>query len=346
MALETHPVQPQEQDALASFLASAFGVPPAAPFLESRLLWWKYFQPRTDWPAPRSWVMKDGSQIVAHAGIWPLRFVVSGQKVDSMHIIDWAASPQAPGSGVLLYREVMRQAPTLFGVGGSDAARKVVRKLGFSEPGRLKTYVQVVRPWRQLRERPARHWKNSAKFVRNAVWSLRSRRAASGCWSAAPVDSFPESYAPVWEARDRSLAYCDRSPVFLNYVLACPVQTSGFLLYRDRILAGHLVLCRLQGQVRIADLSISSSDPADWARAYGVAVDLAAADPLCCEVVAVSSATRTQQALLENGFRYYLDQPIWLHDPCGLMAGSPPLSIQPLDSDSFFLSDPDQPFLT
>jgi hypothetical protein len=92
--------------------------------------------------------VQDGNCMVAHAGIRPVWFEPPGGTAGSMHIIDWA---DAAGAGVLLYREVMRQTATLFGVGGSGIARKVVRKLGFSEPGLLETHVAAIRPWRQFR---------------------------------------------------------------------------------------------------------------------------------------------------------------------------------------------------
>jgi len=348
MATEIVALQPEEQEIAAHFLASVFAVSPDFPFIDPLLFHWKYFLPRSDWSGPRSWVLKEDGHILAHAGIWPLSFLLPGKEVRSMHIIDWAGKPDAAGAGVVLYREVARQASTLLGVGGSRIARKVVRMLGFPEPGRCETYVRVIRPWRQHRTRGALgpSWKKALKLLRNTVWSLAAKGAAAG-WSAKAVDSFSESVTRLWERHDRSRwTFVQRTPAFLNYVLACPAGCRGFLLFRNGELAGRLLLSQQAGQTRVADLWIASGEPGDWAAAYALAIEVAGMDPRCCELTVRCSTPLVKSALLANGFRFSHDEPIWLHDPSGLMNGAAPLHIQALDSDSFLAFNPSDPYLT
>jgi hypothetical protein len=347
MGLEVCATGPGECHALAEFLAAVFHAPVDAAFLNPQLLDWKYFQPRPDWQTPRSWVLKDRSRIVAHAAIWPFRFCLPQGVIDSMHVIDWAASPDVPGAGVLLYRDVIRRTRTLLGLGGSDAARKVVRRLGLSEIGSLELHVRVIRPWRQFRTRRNELlWKNSAKLMRNF---LQSRNAASsgGEWTAEPVDSFPDSLEPLLtSAETPGSTRAERSVPLLNYMLGCPFHSRAFLLRARGELRGYLLSTRQGGQTRIADLWITPGTADEWTAAYAAAVQASATDPETCELVAVSYCLFTRAALHSNGFRHCDRKPVWLYDPQSLFPTPPPLQIQALESDLFYMYDPSYPFFT
>lgn len=339
------PLGAAEQDSLADFLAGIFGVSRKHAFVRPEFLRWKYFQPRPDWDGPRSWVLRQEGRIASHAGVWPVRLRLSGRTIQTAHIIDWAATPDAPGAGALIYREALRRAGMLLGIGGSEQARKIVRKLGARQIGTLRNYVRVVRPWKQFRTRPPGGWKAAAKAVRNTLWSRRPLMPA-GTWRAAGLASFPQPLPDAGEPAGSGWVRGERTAAQLDYILSCPATCRGFLLECAGEARGHMLLSRMGGQARIAGLRIAAAGPGDWEAAYAVAIREAAADPECAELVAVSSNAWTAAALEANGFAFYNDKPIWVLDPGGCLGETAEVDVQGLESDGFFLHDPAHPYLT
>src|SRR5579871_3588366 len=110
-----------------------------------------------------------------------------------MHVIDWAASHDAPGAGVLLFREVVSRTRTQLCLGGSDQARRVFPRLGLSQIGHLELHVRPTRPLHRFRlRRDGTLWKESARLVRNVLWARHSPPPEARLWTAQPVESFPE----------------------------------------------------------------------------------------------------------------------------------------------------------
>jgi len=345
MAWDVAAVAADEAGALAGFLEGVFGTPDG--FSNAALLRWKYFDPHPDWSGPRSWSIRDEGKIVAHTGVWPLRMrLPGGATVESMHVIDWAADPSSPGAGVALYLDTIARTPTLFGIGGSGMGRKVVRKLGIREVGEVGVWARVARPWEQFRRRPAGPaWKNAAKLGRNLWWGRSSPKTS---WTTQAAAQFPASLGELRAAPPRQdcVAF-ERSVETLNYILRCPVdRCSGFLLFDGERLRGYCVLSRVGPQARIAGLWIDGVDALEWGNAYAAAASAAAADPEVVEIVAFASTAFTGAALEGNGFRRILEKPVWLADPQGLLRDAPPLDVQQLESDAFFLGAGTNPFLT
>jgi hypothetical protein len=95
--LELRAAVREDRNGLAAFLSEIFKQPAGTFFIRPEILDWKYFQPRSDWKNPRSWIIKSEGRIVAHAGVWPLRIPSSRGIVDCLHAIDWAAAPEFAG---------------------------------------------------------------------------------------------------------------------------------------------------------------------------------------------------------------------------------------------------------
>ena len=223
MALRIEPTAPAEQGALIQFLVSVFHASHDAPFVDPRLMRWKYFEPREDWSGPRSIVLKEGSQIEAHAGIVPISFLAGEKEVRGVHLIDWAASPSVPGAGVLLLRKATSLADTILAVSGSTDTRQIMPKLGFRKAAILQVFARVIRPWGQVFARGFEDWKTPARFARNFFWSLSPGARVSKGWSAAPVVQFDESVLPLLRSRlAGGITVCKRSPGMLYYMLRCP----------------------------------------------------------------------------------------------------------------------------
>ncbi len=133
----------------------------------------------------------------------------------------------------------------------------------------------------------------------------------------------------------------------LNYMLRCPGAVfSAFLLLQRHEAKGYFMLSRVGGQSRIADILLASDVLEDWQAAYSLAAQAAAEDPRVCELMGVASTSLARSALVSNGFRLRVCDPIFLHDPRGLLSRALPLNLNLLDSDGSYLHDPDEPFLT
>jgi hypothetical protein len=116
MPLTFLPTTRDEVPELTKFLTGAFQLPADAPFVEERLLEWKYFAPHPEWTGPRSYALRQDAKFAAHGCAHPVAFLTRTGVVTSMRVIDWAAIPEAPGSGVLLFRRFAALAETLFAV--------------------------------------------------------------------------------------------------------------------------------------------------------------------------------------------------------------------------------------
>ncbi len=133
----------------------------------------------------------------------------------------------------------------------------------------------------------------------------------------------------------------------MNYILECPAARCAlFYLLRGREALGYFVLSQLGAQCRIADLYVNSQSEADWRAAFRIAAHTAAESPETCEITAASSLPWLSRVLSENGFKLRNVKPILLFDPKAKFASAPPLHVQMIDSDAFFLGNHADPFLT
>jgi hypothetical protein len=333
---------------ITSALLSVFGKDLSPALLESRFLQWKFFSPRPDWEGARSYIVKQHQQVVAHVCTWPLTFVAGEREIRSSHLIDWAASPAAPGAGSIIYRHLMQLSGTVIAVGGSDRARRVLPRLNFRPHGSLEIYARVVRPWKQFRSRQRiASWKELARLGRNTLWSLKPLPSESA-WSAATVPQ-ADSWLDSMQVPG-AVPACTRtrkSAVVMNYILQCPAARCVlFYLIRSGAAQGYFVLSQLGRQCRIADLYVRSESEGDWRAGLRIAVRTAAASSETCEVAAVSSLPWMSRILNENGFRLRNVKPIMLFDPESRFDNTPPWNIQMTDSDAFFLWNHSDPFLT
>ncbi|HUI80689.1 MAG TPA: hypothetical protein VLY24_22345 [Bryobacteraceae bacterium] len=331
---------------IAGFLVSVFGTNLPPRLLDLRFLEWKFFSERPDWAGARSYFVKQEQQLVAHVCVWPLTFVAGEKKIRSCHLIDWAASPAAPGAGSVIYQHLMQLGGTAIAVGGSEYAQRVLPRLKFRPHGSLEVFARVVRPWKQFRSRPRTSgWKDFARLARNTFWSLRSLPSDSD-WSALSVaraDSRLDSMQVALPLCCRTLKSAD----VVNYILECPAACCSlfYLLCGDRA-RGYFILSQLGGQCRIADLYVGSENERDWRAGCRIAARTAAESPQTCEIAAASSLPWLSRVLSEDGFRLRHVKPVMLFDPESQFENTPPGHIQMIDSDALFLGSHSDPFFT
>jgi hypothetical protein len=164
------------------------------PNFQSKDLEWKYWQPRADWPGPRSFVVVRGDEILAHAGILPGAFLVAAQvngarRVRAVHVIDWAARPSAMGAGVMLMKHIGRTTEALLAVGGSIQTRKLLPHLGFQPAGTVTCWVRPLHPVRILTRSVHPTTKLIPRFLRSAAWNLMAPSRHPEGWVVRRISS-------------------------------------------------------------------------------------------------------------------------------------------------------------
>jgi len=346
MAFEFVALQASEQPALVQFLVNSFQAEPGLVSFRTEVMDWKYFVPHPDWNDPRCFAVKQGGEIAAHGGVWPVRFKTRNREVNAIHLIDWAASRAAVGAGVLLLRKIAGLADVLLTIGGSRDTRNLLPKLAYKPCGELRHYARVVRPWLHFRTTPQKNWKLPVKFIRNSARSVTGIPPSLQGWQVQRVTTFTK----VVESRQLGMASdftsAVRTPAGLDRLLKCPAaKFSGFLARTGEQVRGFFLLATIGHQARIVDIRFTSDGQQTWQALCNLAVRTAAEDPQVCEIAAASSLPVIQAAWLKAGFVHRQTDQILCYDPRDLVRSGPPLDVTLADGDQCFLSDPRFPYL-
>src|SRR5271165_6937033 len=131
------PLAHQDLDDLRRFLIAGFAANPDADFAATEVLSWKYLELRgEDDEAPRSYLAREeGGQVIGHVGICRTAFegdAIPGGRIATLHMIDWLGSAEHRSVGASLMRKAHESVPTQFGLGGSEAARRVLKGRGYA----------------------------------------------------------------------------------------------------------------------------------------------------------------------------------------------------------------------
>src|SRR5579862_330411 len=200
MSLQFAASLPSEQTAVIEFLRTTFQADFELLSFRPDVFQWKYFSDHPDWHRARSYVLTNEIGIVAHGGVWPLRLKKPGADVDAIHLIDWAASRAAVGSGLLLLKKLSAITDVLLTIGGSSDTRSILTKIGYRQVGELKLHALVVRPWLQFRNTRHFNWKAPARLLRNAAWSLESLPRWPKDWEVTRITQFDASLKSIFNA--------------------------------------------------------------------------------------------------------------------------------------------------
>jgi hypothetical protein len=264
-------------------------------------------------------------EIAAHGCAVPSRFLHAGGSALMVCVVDWAASKALPGGGALVYHHIGKLADGLIGVGGSDDAQRVLPRMGFKVLQQLDTSARVLRPLGHFLSTPNRTWKDAAKLARNLWRHATGAHTPVGPWRKRRVEQF-DATAPLPQPGLVSPAVCYRDAALLNYYLACPAaRMEGYLLERDGVPAGYLILAAIQGDCRIADLWVQSPDPADWAAALELACAGRPENRISVAGIAAS------------GFHLIGRQPVFVKDPRRSFPPDLHVALAMADNDAFYL---------
>ena len=313
----------------------------AALFGEGRMevdpdhLYWKYWQPRADWPRPRSMVIASGSELIAHAGIVPGTCAWGTRHATIIHVIDWVARA-GTGAGVMLMKHVGHMAGALIAIGGGADTRSILPHIGFHPAGSATGYARPLFPLRMLRTVPARKllprlaraaWRRSAPASRDPNWQVR-RLGGDEVGQIAGALPQPTHGSAVTE----------RNADQLRYFLACPiVPMQLYAVSKAGRLCGYFLLALAPGQVRIADCWVDSEESEDWRAMILCAVELAQDQTQAAELVIWASDPLLAAALRACGFYARFECPIQVRRSGNDSGPADPLRVQMLDNDAAFL---------
>ncbi len=356
MSLQVRSATTSDLGDVAEMLVAGFKTAPDAPFVNHRLLRWKYFETGPGWQGARSYLLKEGNDVLAHCGVWPINMGFSDRNVTCLCFTDWVGSRKFPGAGLLLKKKMMSFAETALVVGGSHDTRAIIPRLNFKDVEKIGVFVRVVRPWKQYRTRPMEGMgKDIARLARNIMWSRAPAGTIPDGWSSARLQSFDSVFAPVLARLDQApYPSPQRSLEYLNFWLRCPAaEITGFSILKRGRVRGYFLLTRLGGQTRIIDIRLihekrrelgDVEEQEDWNAAYALATKMAEDGAETCEILAVASTEFSREALLSTGFRQNGSLPLALYDPRAELRSAPPIFWNMIDGDIAYLYDPTSPY--
>ncbi len=332
----------EQIDGVAALLQESFHVTSDAPSLNRAYLEWKYYAEVPPWPGSRSFVMIDGSQIVAHAAITPVRLRLAGGVREGIGFQDWVSSEAHRGAGLLLLRKLVALSSFVLVTGGAPVTRQILPRAGFVSWADRRLFVRILRPLRQLQTRVLTlGWKEPLRLARNAAWSMRPLAPVRG-WTAEPAVPDETILATV-EGQLGTM----HTVASLEHLLRCPTVRFEFLrLQRDAQTLGYSVLSTVGGQARIADLRIASTSAEDWREAVSAVLRRIRSDRSVCEVSTFGSVPHVDQALVANGFIARDRLPLVVFDTQGQLAQQPLPQLGMLEDDASALYDPASPYRT
>ena len=338
MTCEFRATTPADESELAAFLARVFCVSPQSRFLDPAFMRWKYFVPREDYPCPRSYVLERSGKIVAHAGIWPVELREKTEVARGAQLMDFAADPNIPGSGAMLVRLLRDKLDFIYGIGGTEKARRALPRMGFQQVQEAWLAARPLRPVRQMLSGISLDWKSPARFARNILWSALPLRANAGQWRLAPADL---------EQRRISFTPSGRIPranAFFRYLQGCPSsRVTVHDVFVDGMAAGRIALSAPYEQTRVLGIWVDEHHAAALPAMYKLA-QLAAASAV--EITVLGSTAAGREAAEKAGFRIRRILPVYLLRNRGSLP-SLPLEFQMADSnDQGFLVDDPPEFMT
>jgi len=314
------------------------------PNFQPQDLDWKYWQPRADWPGPRSFVVVRGDEILAHAGVLPGALLVAAQangaqRIKAAHVIDWAARPSAMGAGVMLMKHIGRTTEALLAIGGSTQTRKLLPHLGFRSVG---TVTCCVRPLHAVRIlTPSVHpiTKLIPRFLRSAAWSLMASSKRPGGWTVRRISSAEAiRLASVLPSPTQQMTVLERGETLFRYAFACPIaEVELYLLERDGRPRGYFLLTYALRQARLADCWMDSDNPSDWHALFQSAALQAKRHPRAAELAAWGPDPELSQRLCECGFHVRASLPVQMLAPSLPELLTSKLRVQMIDNDAAFL---------
>jgi hypothetical protein len=330
-----------DESAILAVLQEAHGMSSASPMLDSRHVHWKYWEPHEGWRGSRSYVLTKDERIVAHAAVVPATCVWGTNRIDILHVIDWAARPDARGAGAAIMQHLGKLADAIFTSNGSTMALQLLPFMGFKASTTTVTdYVRPVRPWLYLREIGAHGgWRLAARRFRRALWAVGAPSRPHGTRRAREISADELASAGIpWPMPKYGSAVLQRPESVMSYWLRCPaVPMKLFAVEAGSNVEGYFVLAFAPGQARIVDCWLDSDAPSGWDALVSLAVEQARKHEEVAEVAATSSEPLLSHALERCGFHALVSRPLFVRATGAVQLPDVAVRVQMLDDDSAYL---------
>ena len=290
---------------------------------------WKYWDPRPDWPEPRSYLYERDGELQGHVALWPAVWPPPGPR--GVHMIDWAAVRESPGAGLAMVQKLARMYDFIIAIGGAEMTRKVLPAYGFAEVARTWMAARPLRPVAQALDHQSRNWKLPVRVVRNWWWSRSPAASAPAEWSASAI-------TPAEIAVEAPAQSIPRTPEFFAYLLGCPAARSSlYALRRGGKPEGHFALSVVRGQARLAGVWLRQPSEEAWRAAFLLAQRAARAIAGANEFGAKGTDGASRRAAESAGLRMAGAGPVFLLDKKGLFPKVQEFQFQLIDDDGAFL---------
>lgn len=328
------PSTPNDSPAIVSLLSEA-GL---HPHTRSEHLRWKYWQHLAESSRARSFVVTDGTTLLAHAGIVWASCQWGPRHLNFIHLVDWVARRDAAGAGVFLLKKVATLGDALLALSISSQARRVIPLTGFKSFGVLTQFRRAIYPLAVLKGSRRPLWKLPARFARSILWVITAPRMTPSGWEERQVsaENLPHAFASL-QGRKPGVTAFERSEALFRHMLDCPIaRMELYLLEKWGRVGGYFLLSHLPNEVRLADCWMNSQDPADWRGLVLSVVRQANRNRGAAELTAWSSEPRLSRALMECGFHAGVTGPILIRSVSGLAEPGSPLHVQMLECDAAY----------
>jgi len=329
-----------DEPAIRALLQEAHGFTAVHPTLAHRHLCWKYWEPRPDWRGSRSFLLTRDAQIVAHAAVVPAACSGGNERLQLLHVIDWAARAQARGAGNALMQHIGTLGDAIVTASGSEQAWPLLPLMGFAESNTVVTqYARPIRPLLYLRQaHEARRWRLAARCLRNMYWALRAPSGTAPARQARRIAREEVAAARLpWPAARHGGAVLERSADIMSYWLQCPaLPMELYAVENDAHTQGYFVLAFAPAQARLADCWLDCERPEAWEALVQLAVRQAARHADVAEVVAVCSEPLLARALQRCGFHARGARPLMVRAGAGVRFPAAGIRIQMLDDDAAY----------
>jgi len=315
------PTTARDLQPLRWFLARAFGTDLSAPFLNPALMCWKYWNGRSDWTGPRSFVVEKHGRITAHVGIWPVIMKLGRTIITGAQMIDWAATREHPASAVASLIYLADSYTFLYAIGGSAATRKILPAFGFREIGRQ---------WRGIF---VPGWRSAGDAGSECEALLDTKQ-----WACEP--STPTGIQTFTLPDGSNSPWFPRSPAFIEYLYRCP--TARFQAYTVACAGeakAYVISSIVKRQARVVGMWVRRQTDLDGLAAYCLVKRVLALTPEVRSVVVTAPhSSHMVESAVAAGFQLVRSVPVQFFQTSDTFHPSPDFHFQMVDDDGSFLS--------
>jgi hypothetical protein len=327
----------EDLEQLSRLLAEAFDTQPETGSLGREMMAWKYWDHRSDWTEPRSYVIEKSGRIIAHAGIWPVVFRRGRTEIRGVQMIDWAAAADSPGAGLALLQKLAGLFDFIYSIGGSDVTRRILPSFGFVEVAQSWIAARPLRPFRQVLNHQTANWKLAPRLVRNWLWSMSPRPRTTAEWCAKDLEPGQLSYALIPDSPAEA-RFSPRSQGFFEYLLRCPAVSFRLCGFDNEDgPQGYFALGLSRGQARIAGVWLRVACGEHWRAAFALAQQRALDWEGALEIAAGGSIGLSAEAAAQTGFRILRTVPVFFLAHKNGFELAKDFQFQMIDDDASFL---------